>query len=90
MCSSRNELKQREKEMVNETLLADPLNMNLKYGGDGGGQIWSKEHAKLFSVAGNSSPKRDRYAAAAKSAKTRMLLGIKGADFVWNQLSWKC
>ncbi len=37
MCSSRDELKQREKEMVNEALLADPLNINLKYGGDGGG-----------------------------------------------------
>lgn len=35
-CSSRDELKQREKEIVNESLLADPLNINLKYGGDGG------------------------------------------------------
>lgn len=35
-CSSRDELKQREKEIVNEALLADPLNINLKYGGEGG------------------------------------------------------
>jgi len=35
-CSSRDELKQREKEIVCETLLADPLNINLKYGGEGG------------------------------------------------------
>ncbi len=36
MCPSRAALKQREKEIVNEELLADPLNINLKYGGEGG------------------------------------------------------
>lgn len=36
MLPSREALKAREKEIVNETLLADPLNINLKYGGDGG------------------------------------------------------
>ncbi len=35
-CSSRDELKQREKEIVNEELIANPLNINLKYGGEGG------------------------------------------------------
>lgn len=35
-CDSRNELKKREAEVVNEDLLANPLNMNLKFGGDGG------------------------------------------------------
>lgn len=34
--SSREELKKREAEVVNEALLADPLNMNLKFGGEGG------------------------------------------------------
>lgn len=34
--SSREALKLREKELVNEELLADPLNINLKYGGEGG------------------------------------------------------
>ena len=33
---TREALKLREKEIVNEELLADPLNMNLKYGGEGG------------------------------------------------------
>lgn len=33
---SREALKLREKEIVNEALLADPLCMNLKYGGEGG------------------------------------------------------
>jgi hypothetical protein len=35
-CLSRTELRQREKEIVNEELLKDPLNINLKYGGEGG------------------------------------------------------
>ena len=33
---SREELKKREAEVVNEELLADPLCMNLKFGGEGG------------------------------------------------------
>lgn len=36
MLPSREALKLREKEIVNEELLANPLNINLKYGGDGG------------------------------------------------------
>lgn len=39
-CSSKEELKFREKEIVNEKLLSDPLNINLKYGGEGG---WSSD-----------------------------------------------
>jgi len=35
-CETRNELKKREAEIVNEELLTDPLCINLKYGGDGG------------------------------------------------------
>ena len=35
-CVSREQLKSREKEIVNEKLLSDPLNINLKYGGEGG------------------------------------------------------
>jgi hypothetical protein len=35
-CSSRDELKQKEREIVNEDLLKQPLNINLKYGGAGG------------------------------------------------------
>ncbi len=52
MCSSREALKLREREIVNEELLTDPLNINLKYGGEGG---WTK----VSSIAGNKSPKRN-------------------------------
>lgn len=37
-CSSRRELCCKERDIVNETLLQDPLCMNLKIGGEGGGQ----------------------------------------------------
>lgn len=45
----------REKEIVNEDLLKDPLNINLKYGGDGGQTSevtksgWNSERKKLTS-----------------------------------------
>lgn len=54
-CSSRDELKQREKEIVNEALLADPLNINLKYGGEGGGKIWNEAHRIKFLEAASKS-----------------------------------
>lgn len=51
MCGSREQLKRREKEIVNEELLADPLNMNLRYGGEGG---WagSAEQQRKSAIAG--------------------------------------
>ena len=42
----RTSLKNREKEIVNNELLVDLLCMNLKIGGEGGGRLWSDEHAK--------------------------------------------
>lgn len=38
ICESREQLKFREKEIVNDELMSHPLNINLKYGGEGG---WS-------------------------------------------------
>jgi len=35
-CEDRKSLAEREREIVNEDLLKDPLNINLKYGGEGG------------------------------------------------------
>lgn len=51
-CETRDELKKREAELVNEELLADPLNINLKYGGEGG---WTSN----ASIKGNRSTKRN-------------------------------
>lgn len=55
MLPSRDELKLREKEIVNEELLNHPLNINLKYGGDGGWDYLndsSKQHLERCSRAG--------------------------------------
>lgn len=46
----RSSLKLREREIVNETLLTDPMCMNLQLGGGGG--LSGEEHAKKFHRAG--------------------------------------
>jgi hypothetical protein len=48
---TREALKLREKEIVNEALLADPLNINLRYGGEGGGGFTSAAHKQNFQKA---------------------------------------
>ena len=64
MLPSREALKAREKEIVNETLLSDPLNINLKYGGDGGFSLDA-------GIAGNKSSKRNRELIYGKVRKTK-------------------
>lgn len=48
----RKSLKSREKELVNDDMLKDPMCMNLRIGGEGGGGFFNKEHAKKFHQAG--------------------------------------
>ena len=52
-CETRDDLKKREAEVVNEELLANPLCINLKYGGEGG-------FSTAASINGNKSPKRNK------------------------------
>tara|TARA_R110000868_G_scaffold104726_3_gene288654 strand:+ start:20 stop:679 length:660 start_codon:yes stop_codon:yes gene_type:complete len=54
-CETREELKKREEEIVNEQLLTEDLCLNLKVGGEGGGRIWNEEHMKVFSKSGNDA-----------------------------------
>jgi len=54
-CLSRDELKQRERDIVNEDLLKDPLNINLKYGGEGGWSELSKEQRSFLGKIGGFS-----------------------------------
>ena len=51
--SERSSLKEREKELVNESLLQDPMCMNLKLGGEGG--FCNEEHKMKFVQAGIKS-----------------------------------
>lgn len=75
MCGSRELLKVREKEIVNEALLADPLNINLKYGGEGGGKFWSEEQRKNATIAGNRSPARNHEEISKRIVETKRLRG---------------
>ena len=52
-CSTRAELKKREKEIVTKELLQEDLCMNLKEGGDGG--FINEEHMLKCSKAGNEA-----------------------------------
>ncbi len=53
-CENRQLLSEREADIVNSQLLSEELCMNLKTGGHGGGKIWSEEHMRVFSKAGNA------------------------------------
>ena len=48
----RKSLELREAEIVNEVLRANPLCLNLKNGGEGGGKFYSEEHQRKCSSAG--------------------------------------
>jgi len=48
---TRQELKTRERELVNEEIVNDPLCMNLKLGGEGGGGFISEEHQRKCAEA---------------------------------------
>ena len=78
-------LKLREKEIVNEALLADPLNINLKIGGEGGGKFIDAEHqqkcCKAGGLAGGSRVAWERHRAKMAKAvsdvmKRRHLIGF--------------
>lgn len=48
----RKSLESREAEIVSEELLVDPLCLNLKNGGEGGGKFWNETHQQKCSSAG--------------------------------------
>ena len=56
--TSREELKKREAEVVNEELLTDPLCMNLKFGGEGG---W--DHTKNMDLKSRNANCNQRFVA---------------------------
>ncbi len=46
MCDSREALREREKQIITEELLNDPLCMNMRTGGDGGATRTGRRHSK--------------------------------------------
>lgn len=55
---NREALALREKEIIDDTLLADPLNINLRYGGEGGGFLAEKNKTNGFHAAGGRATLR--------------------------------
>ncbi len=87
MCGSRGELRQREREIVNEELLADPLNMNLKYGGEGGWTAQASRCGGSKSGAKNGVKHRELMSDPkyAKMVSTRIKDGLS-ASSKWNSV----
>lgn len=81
--SSRDKLKQREKELVNEELLADPLNMNLKYGGEGGWTLDASRRGGAKSGGPRNASKHVLYMADAEYAskfRNKIRDGLAASD----------
>jgi hypothetical protein len=87
---SRAALKLREKEIVNEEIVADPFCMNLKVGGEGGGGFVSEEHKRKWLRAGglaggkaawHSTPLEERRRRAKKAYVTNLQNGTGAASF---------
>ena len=81
-CNSRDELKIREKELVNEELLNDPLNINLKYGGEGGwdhARVWSDERKQRRSELLKDVWKRPDYRALQKAHQSKNMKSLHAA-----------
>lgn len=81
---NRTELKNRETELVNETLLKDPMCMNLQLGGGGG--FISKEHQLKCSAAGGKStnPEKSKKASE-KLTQTNLRRVSEGSHKSWNE-----
>jgi len=85
---TRLELKAREEALVNETLLADPMCMNLQLGGGGG--FINEEHQLKCSAAGGrtNNPEKSRKASE-RLTQTNLLRVQEGTHKNWSKTcSW--
>lgn len=65
----RASMMKREKEVVNEEMLLDPLCMNLKKGGEGGLPNWSKEQNEDFHRLGALAASKKQFETKSKRFK---------------------
>ena len=84
-CSSREELKQREKEMVNEELLSQPLNINLKYGGDGGWDHIGEDAIKKRKISASKALKGKSFSNKHKKAISLAMVGNSNFKATWGR-----
>lgn len=82
----RKSLAEREKELVNESLLADVLCMNLVSGGEGWHGFFSKEHQLKCSSAGGrtTNPEKSKKASEKMKETNRKML----ASGKWHTPNW--
>lgn len=76
---TREELEDREAQVVNEELLADPLCLNLKNGGSGGGKFWSEEHRAKFLASAKIGLKimNEMFTPGSEKSKARSINAVK-------------
>lgn len=76
---TRNALEEREAQIVTKELRTDPLCLNLKNGGEGGGKIWSEDHRRKLTASTKKMLKErsfeEKSAIALKIAAKRKLNG---------------
>ena len=90
-CLTREELAKRESEIVNLEEIAKNECMNMKVGGHGGGMIWSEDHMRAFSKAGNEAFKNKlkdeeyslRFREKTREVTSRMKKGYLSIGFDW-------
>jgi hypothetical protein len=92
-CSSRVELKQREKQIINDELLSDSLNINLKYGGEGGwDHIKSSPHyQEQQALAGKNGGFKNRNLMSATAIQNTLAgnrKGGKNSKIQQNRCDW--
>lgn len=76
---TRKDLELREAQIVDDALLANPLCLNLKNGGEGGGKLWNEEHRRKWIDAGRSTPERMRKINATIAERKRLVPGYAEA-----------
>ena len=77
---TRKALQEREAEIVTEELRADPLCLNLKNGGEGGG-MWTKEQQSAGGKRGGLNPKSQNNLKINPEKSTATKLEKYGSDF---------
>jgi hypothetical protein len=85
---NRLELKNREREIVDEGLLADPMCMNLQLGG-GGGFINDEHQLKCSAAGGKANNPEKSKGASERLTQTNLLLVQEGSHKSWSDnYSW--
>jgi hypothetical protein len=85
---SREALKLREKELVNEELLGDKLCLNLRLGGEGGGGFSSEEHRVKFISSSRTASLKGTLKAKQIALKARETMRRRGTETFPPRCDW--